>query len=288
MAGVICLRGDQSLLAFDGDTGQIDWTYTPGAGRINPRLLVGPDRIVFQIRKPNAVEVIDTATGRRRGVFPQGEEEEWPRDPLPIDDDHVALVADRRTVALFDLNRGVNAWVFRESKEMPKYGPPRLLGDADRLLVVHNGIELIRLDPSTGARKWSRPLGDEDLSERPDAFVLAGDTFTFASGSDLIAVAIADGSTVWKRKLIGHASGWSLSLTDRCVVAYPNPSRLVEDDLSALPILFRRRDNGAMVQRILFPMPVTDLSVRLAPQGAFVATQAGLWALGERREPTHP
>lgn len=282
---VICLRGDRGLVAFDGESGQVDWSFGPATGRINPRMLVGPDRIVLQVRKPNSVLVLDTATGRRRGEFPQGEEEEWPRDPLAIDDDHVALITDRMTVALFDLNRGVNAWAFRESKGMPKYGPPRLLGDAERLLVVHNGIDLIRLDPSTGRKTWSRPLGDKDLSERPDATALAGDGFYYASGDDLVALSVGDGSVAWRRKLIGPTSGWSLALTDRFVAAYPNPAHLVEDDLPALPVVFRRRDTGAIVQRLLLPTPVTDLTLKLAPRGAFVATQGGLWAFGDRPEP---
>ncbi len=280
---VVCLRGDQAILAVDGDAGQVDWTYAPAAGRINPRMLVGPERIVLQVRKPNSVLVLDTATGRRRAEFPQGDEEEWARDPLPIDDDHVALVADRRTVALFDLGRGVDAWSFRESPDLPKHGPPRLVGDAERLLVLHNGTDLIRLDPMTGKKRWSRPIGDDDLSEKPDAIALAGDRFFFANGSDLAALSVADGTTAWRRKLIGPATGWSVALTDRCVAAYPNPSRLAGDDeLPALPVVFRRRDTGELVQRLVFPVPATDLTVRLAPRGAFVATQAGYWALGAR------
>ncbi len=286
---VVCLRGDQAILCVDGDTGQVDWTYAPGAGRINPRLLVGPERIVLQVRQPNAVLVLDTATGRRRAEFARGDEEEWARDPLPIDDDHVVLDPDRRTVALFDLNRGVDAWTFRESTELPRHGPPRLLGDAGRLLVVHNGNDLIRLDPATGKKRWSRPLGTEDLSERPEAFALAGDRFYYADERDLAALSVADGTTVWRRKLIGPSQGWSVVLTEQCVAAYPDPSRMAADDeLPALPVVFRRRDTGEIVQRLVFPIPAADLTVCLAPRGAFVATQAGYWALGDRRDPGRP
>ncbi len=274
----------KALMAFDGDSGQVEWSYAPASGRINPRISIGPNRIVFQVRKPNAVLVLDTVTGHRRGEFAQSEEDEWPRDPLAIDDDHVAIVSDRRTVALFDLQRGVNAWVFRESTELPRYGPPRLIGDSERLLVLHNGVELIRIDPTTGSKRWSRPLGDENLSERPDAFALGGDRFFFAGGSDLTALALSDGSTVWRRKLIGPTVGWSVALTDRTVAAFPNPARLTEDDLGgALPIIFRRRDTGVLVQRLLFPAPVAELTIKLVPRGAFVATQGGLWALGDRK-----
>ncbi len=281
---VFCLRGDQSLMAFDGDSGLIDWSYTPVAGRINTHLLVGPRRVVLQVRKPNAVLVLDTATGRRRGEFAQPEVEEWPRDPLAIDDDHVALVTDRMTVALFDLSRGVNAWVFRETPELPRYGAPRLLGDAERLLVLQDGRELIRLDPATGAKGWSRPLGSEDLGDRPESIALGGDRAFVANASTLAALSLADGHTIWKRPLSGPTSaGWAVALTERGVAAYPVPSKLKEEYISTLPIVIRRRDDGELIQRLLFQTTVSDLAVRFSPRGALVATQNGLWSLGDRQ-----
>ena len=33
-------------------------------------------------------------------------------------------MTDRMTVALFDTSRGVNAWVFRETKELPQATAP--------------------------------------------------------------------------------------------------------------------------------------------------------------------
>ena len=157
---IFCLRGNQTLLAFDGDSGLVDWSYTPPSGRINPRLYVGPNRVILQAREPNSVLVLDTATGRRKAGFARVEDEEWLRDPLPVDDDHVAIVTDRVTVALFNLQRGVPAWVFRESTELPKYGPPRLLGDGEHLYVLHNGNELIRLDPGHGSQALVAPHRD--------------------------------------------------------------------------------------------------------------------------------
>jgi outer membrane protein assembly factor BamB len=285
---IFCLRGEQALLAFDGDSGLLEWSYTPPSGRINPRLLVGPRRIVFQVRKPNAVVVLETASGRKRGEFPQTEEEEWQRDPLPIDDDHVALVADKTTVALLDLARGRNSWVFQETRELPKYSAPRLFGDAERLLVLHDGQELIRLDPATGAKAWSRLLGSENLSERPEAIALASDQIFVADGalqvgSTLTSYALSNGGPIWKAPLAGPDLGWSLALTERSVVAYPGAPRTGEEDPGSLPVIIRRRDDGALVQRLLFPTPATDLTIRLSTRGALVATRAGVWALGDRQ-----
>jgi len=281
---IFCLRGDRSILALDGDSGLLDWSYTPAAGRINPRLLVGARRVVLQVRKPNAILVLDTDSGRRRAEFAQAEAEEWPRDPLAIDDDHVALVTDRLTVALFDLARGKNAWVFRETGDLPRYGPPRLLGDAERLLVLHDGRELIRLDPATGAKAWAKLLGSEDLSDRPESIALSGDRAFVANGGSLSALSLVDGSTPWKRPLDGpSAVAWAVALTERSVATYPVPPRGNGEYLSTLPVVLHRRDDGELIQRLLFQANVSDLAIRFSARGALVATQSGLWALGDRQ-----
>ena len=65
-------------------------------------------------------------------------------------------------------------------------------------------------------------------------------------------------------------------------MAYPVLSAHAEGELESLPLVFRRRDTGELVQRLVFPVAVSDVAVRLAPRGALVATQGGLWSLGER------
>ncbi len=275
----------QAIMAFDGDTGLVDWSYTPPTGRINRHLIVGPRRIVLQVRKPNQVLVLDTATGRRQGVFPQGEAEEWPRDPIGLDDDHVGLVVNRTKVANFDTTKGTYAWEFEESKDSPRLGPPRLFSDSERLLVLHEGQNLMRLDPVTGSKLWKnwRLLGNEDLSERPEALALAPDTVFVANGSTLSAFAEADGRLLWKRPLSGPSNGWDLALTERSVVAFPGPLKIAEDDLSAFPLVFLRRADGEPIQRLLFQSPVTQLAIRFSSRGALVATQTTGWAIGDRQ-----
>jgi len=291
---VFCLRGDRELIALDGDTGLVDWSFgTPGES-INPNLWVGPHKAVLQTLKvegtsqtprPVAVTVLDTATGRRLAEHAQaeGRGEGWARAPLPVDDDHVVLVADLRTVARFDLARGVNSWVFRESPNMPNNGPPLVFGDAERLLMVHDGTELIRLDAATGVKRWSRPLGPENLGRRPEALALDGERVYWANGQTLNGALLSDGSKAWACHLTGPRAGWSVDLTERCVLAYPGDPRRDENAMEALPLVFRRRDDGRLVQRLLLQSPVTEVAVRLAPGGLVVATQAGLWSLGERR-----
>ena len=282
---VFCQSGDRELMAIDGDTGLVDWSFSPPeGGELNPLLWIGPRRVALQVRKPNAILVLETASGRRLAEYPQTDQDgAWMREPLPIDDDRVALVTDRRTVALFDLGRGAYAWVFRESPTLPTYKPPRLLGDAERLLVIQDGNELIRLDVATGAKRWSRPLGVEILSDRPEAMALDADRVYWASGRTLNAAALGDGELAWRRHLTGPEAGWSIALTARCVAAFPGPSGSSPEGASGFPLVFRRRDTGDLVQRLLVPSSVSEVAVRIAHRSVLFATRGDLWAYGDRR-----
>ncbi|MGE3818402.1 MAG: PQQ-binding-like beta-propeller repeat protein [Isosphaeraceae bacterium] len=280
---VVLLRGKEELLALDGETGMVDWSFRPPTGELNPHLWVDVDRVILQSLRPNALIVLETATGRRRAEYPLPVSQEgWERDPLLLDDDRVALVEDRRTVAVFDLARGVKAWEFRESPEMPRFGPPRLLGDAERLLLVHDGTELIRLDQATGLRRWSRPLGTKDLSERPEAFGVDGTRVYWISGQTLSAASLADGVLAWSSYLSGPSSGWSIDLAGRNLLAYPGGPRPPGEELEGLPLVVRRTSDGGLVQRLRLPATVAESAVRFSPKGAIVVTQSGLWALGPR------
>jgi outer membrane protein assembly factor BamB/tetratricopeptide (TPR) repeat protein len=280
---VFARRGDRELIALDGESGQIDWAFRPAGGAtLHTKFWVGPHRAVVQVRDPNATIVLDTETGRPISEFAQGENEEaWGRDPLPLDDDRVAVVVGGRHVALLDLNRGAAVWTYRESSALPRSGPPRLMGDAGRLLVLRDGSELIRLDPTTGRKLWSRLLGVEDLSEWSEALALDADRVYCATGPTLTAYNLDDGQPVWKRYLVGPRLGWALALADRSLVAYPSPARSIENDgLAELPILLVRRDTGRLVQRVRLGEPASALAVRLAPETVLVATQSSGWALG--------
>ena len=293
---LFCLRGDRELLAVAGESGQIDWSFTPLAGELNPNLAVGPQHVVLQTLRTTAghitgasMVVIETASGRRRGEYPQaeGEDPKWERPPLPLDDERVAIVT-KRAVTLFDLSKGTYSWVFQESKDLPKYGAPRLFGDAERLLLVHDGTELIQLEASTGKKRWSRPLGIENVSDRPEALAVDGERVYWVNGATLNGASLRDGALLWTRALTGPNYGWWVDLTQRGVLAFPGAVRRPGNELEGLPLVFCRRDTGDLVQRLLFPVMVTDVSVALATRGAIVATQSGLWALGGLRAEDHP
>ncbi len=292
---VFALRGDRELIAFDGDSGLIDWSYSPRQGSLNPNVWIGSERIVAQERDPASIVVLETATGRglNRIARPSGEEA-WPRVPVPLDNDRVVLVPDRFSVALLDLSAGKIGWTFSESKSPPLHGPPRVLGDSERLLVLHDGRELIRLDPAGGGKLWSQTLGADDIGEREDALVLDGNQCYYVTGStqltsppSLSALSLADGAILWSRYLAGPKRGWSLALSDRCVAAFSNPKAdELSADIDSAPLALYQRKTGDLVERLVFPAENGRCTARLTPRGAIVATSDGIWSLGDRSAQT--
>jgi cellulose synthase operon protein C len=290
---VFCLRGGRELISLDGDTGALDWSFSSPPGQINPNFWIGSDRTVVQVDKPNQLLVLRTDDGQPVSRTPLSESERLERPPMPADEDSVLLVSDRRTVKKFDFNHGQTVWVYQETTDLPVNGPPRLIGDSDRLLVLHDGRSLIRLDPATGSKKWSCHLGFENLSDRPTAmaydekrFYCVNKDVTLRQLTQVVrAVSLEDGSPVWSCPLrVRGEALWSLALTQRYVIAYPQSKSdpLERVEIENIPVIVRLRETGALVQRFVFPATIADALVKADSRGALVATARGIWGLGSK------
>jgi cellulose synthase operon protein C len=300
---VYCLRGPGELIAIDGDTGAVDWSFSSPSGPINPHFLVGADRTILQVETPNQLLVLRTEDGRPTSRTALDENERLQRVPMPVDEDSVLLVTDLRTVKKFDLTHGQTVWVYQESRVLPVNGAPRVFGDSERLLVLHDGRTLIRLDAATGSKRWTCSLGSQDLSERPGAMVYDDRRFFFVNTDAIYggprqvvrAVSLEDGSGIWTRVLASDRDDvtWSIALTRRYVIAYPanNPpstDHVEKLPATVIPMIVRRRETGELVQRFVFPTRIADLTVKADPNGGLVATTMGFWGLGSKEASSAP
>jgi outer membrane protein assembly factor BamB len=202
---------------------------------------------------------------------------------LPLDEDSVLLVVDRATIKKIDLIHGQTIWVSRESENLPVSGPPRLLGDSERLF-MHDGRSLFRLDPATGSKRWSSVLGIADLSERPLSVAYDDQRFYCVNGGMLRALSLEDGTPVWSHYLQGPDNAiWSLALTQHHVIVFPSVSGQADDaQLENMPVIVRRRETGALVQRFVFPTTIADVALKFDWRGAVVATSRGVWGLASK------
>ncbi len=116
-------------------------------------------RVVLQAGPAHRLVVLDADNGRLRGEYlvgPEPASSPWTRDPVPVDDDRLALALDARTVTLFDLEKGTEVWTYHDESELPSSQSPRLLNDSGRLLALFDGHTLVRLNPATGLPLWER------------------------------------------------------------------------------------------------------------------------------------
>ncbi len=291
MAGnmILCLRGDRVLMAIDAESGQVAWSYTTKAEKFNELYWVGTRSVVIQAIKSNALLVIDLEKGIRRHEVAMPDGEPWLREPVALDEDRIALVPEIRTIALFEIARGKMAWTFQLSDQLPTSSAPRLLAEADHLLVLQNGNELSRVDVNTGRPIWTHLLGLESVCDRPNAFAMAADRVFCANGSELISLKLSDGKPAWRRPLVGPSSGWAVRLTERSVLAFPDPSFAQTETMPTLPVVVSRREDGRLLQRLAFSWMAEarepkagemPLAVQLGGGGLTVVTESGLWTLG--------
>ena len=124
---VFCLRGDRELLALDGDTGLVDWSFAPAGGHDQPAASASArsgsssrsasrTRSSCSTRRP-AAAAAEYPAGRGRGV--------GPRPPCRSTTTTSCSSPTAGRWPCSTSTAGVNSWVFRESREMPKNGPPR-------------------------------------------------------------------------------------------------------------------------------------------------------------------
>ncbi len=179
------LRGQHEFIALDVDTGAVDWSFSSPPREINPNLTIGDDRIWVQVNKPNQLLVLRADDGQTLARHSLGDNEVLKRPPVPVDEDSLLLVSDLVTVKKVDIGHGQTTWIYRESTDLPVNGPPRVFSDGERVLVLHDGRLLNRLDPATGSKRWSCLLGIEDLSERPGSMAFDDKRFYCASGRTL-------------------------------------------------------------------------------------------------------
>lgn len=280
---VFFLRGKAEFVALDGATGQVDWTYSPAADRINRTLWVGPNRIVLQARDPHAIVLLDPLTGRRPREIPQGEEApSWLGEPIGISDRLIGVVLNRQSVAAIDVETGGIAWSTKLTAVMPPYDSPRLFGDARALLALVDGRTLVRLDPASGDRLWECPLGQESLHARATPLLIADDRVYVACDGALRAIALGDGRALWVRPLGLPARGWSVELIPGAILAWPDLPRVDPSDPAGggpLPIVTLGREDGRFIQRLAFPASRRILMRRDGPT-LMVATGGGAWTLG--------
>ena len=156
---VFCLRGQGELIALDGDTGAVDWSFSAPSGQINPNFWSVPIGRCSRSTSPTSCWCSGPTTASRRHARPSPRMSVSSAFPCP------SMKIRSCWSPISGRSRNSTSIMARPSgfiRRAPCFrstAPPRLFGDCERLLVLHDGRLLIRLDPATGSKRWSCLLG---------------------------------------------------------------------------------------------------------------------------------
>jgi outer membrane protein assembly factor BamB len=227
------LQNEERLYAVDAATGTLLWSQwaigaklklSPPLGRFHSHFLANSTTLLVQ-PTPGLTWLLDAATGKRLHEE-HHRFEPWPRPPVALDDETVAVVLDARTVALIDRTTGKRLWEHVNQEATTATGaPPQLIAAEKNLLLLtpnNIGYTLQRLDRATGKPLWERP----PLLETKTALDAAGwsldqNVVYCVEDQVLTARALADGKILWRQALAGADGGWQTRRIGDTVLAYP-------------------------------------------------------------------
>ncbi len=49
-----------------------------------------------------------------------------------------------------------------------------------------------------------------------------------------------------------------------------------------MPVIVHRREDGALIERFVFQTTISEVTFKIDPRGALLATEKGVWALGPK------
>ncbi len=91
---------------------------------------------------------------------------------------------------------------------------------------------------------------------------------------------------MWSCPLSGPRNAvWSITLSERSIFAFPSAAESTgAGDLASWPVIVHRREDGALIERLVFPSAVSEVTFKVDPRRAIVATDKDIWALSSKTE----
>ena len=304
------LQANCRLFALDALSGRVLWDHRargaglglpyPG-GRFNVHYHAGRDWVIIQTMG-GRVQVLDSDTGRPRTAS-ERRTPLWPQAPLPVDEQHLGLVAGLRQVELFEPTRGKTVWTRTTAGPSVTRATPQLVGDAATLFLLVDGWQLERLDPASGRTLWAAVAGSEPVILGRAAW--DRQAVYYVTGQTLRARRLTDGRLLWSTVLPSAETAWRVDGTHRPLWVFPaEPTRHVSwspffavppctvpffgtytlaipfnVQYHELPLVLYDAADGKVLQRLRFQEPGPWGRVQGVKGGAVVAGGRTAWGL---------
>lgn len=285
-----CLRPGRDLCAIDRDDGRIAWRFCPRAGDLARFWHCGPRHIVVQAQTPDRVVVLDPRDGAVQfDIVPPTQTSEasttalarWICDPLALSNGNLGLVGADRRIQLFDPAQGTLRWTY-VGPLSHAHASPILLTNGTALLLVVDATTLVRVDPETGARLWSRSLGPDLLPEARHVAYVAEQQVFVPAGGVLRCFALQGGDLVWEQYLGKRDVTWRVIKSGRYVAAYPLAAA------GRFPLVVCDAATGEYVQQLNFDGPAKSVLVHAGPHMAVLDAGTSVFGLADARDRRAP
>jgi len=189
---VVASAGEAAVTAVDAGTGATAWT-TPVPRATDARVAVADGR-VFVPTFGDGLHALDAASGERRWTGPTDGPHVYP----PTATSEGVYTHDREFVYAFDPASGDELWR-ADGEDAAGLSDTRtpLATDGERVYAVgstDDGTAVVALDADTGAHRWARAVGTEEVPP-----VVADGTLYVPDDDGVVALDAATGERRWVR-----------------------------------------------------------------------------------------
>ncbi|HEV2950291.1 MAG TPA: PQQ-binding-like beta-propeller repeat protein, partial [Gemmataceae bacterium] len=224
---LIFFQGQRHLFGVDAQTGRVIWQHQapgaslrlrPPAGRFFPSFYAGEKGILVQT-SGSRFWIIDPYTGKLTGDGPTGASP-WPRSPIPLGGDRVAIVADSQSVMLLGSPGGNVVWKKTLGQPSMTAEAPQLVWNGQSLYQIIDGWRLARLDLTNGKEVFEKAISTERING--DLGAWDTDYFYYVSRGVLQARSLTSARLTWERPLPRLSVPWRVVDLDKHLLLMPS------------------------------------------------------------------
>jgi outer membrane protein assembly factor BamB len=270
---LIFLQGHRHLFGVDVQTGRVLWQrQAPNAslrlpspaGRFFPNFYAGENGILVQT-SGGRLWIINPFTGELTFEGPTSRTP-WPRPPVPIDKNSVAIIPDLQHVMLLSLPTAKILWRKKVGQPSISAESPQLLWNGKALFQLLDGWQLARLDFANGDSIFEKALCNEPI--KADRAALDSDSLYFVNRGVLQARSLPDGRLLWEQRLRRLAVPWRVVGSPNYLFLFPsqppftlrfgfflNPQPMsfpLEMQWDDMPLVICDKRTGKIVQQMNF------------------------------------
>jgi outer membrane protein assembly factor BamB len=239
---VVFDRGER-VVCLDAWTGRLKWEFLPHEP-LHSVWLATKEQIAVQGETSGRTFVIDPATGESTDRSRRSDLDAWRVEPVPFG--HAGMAVALRSHRLIGfpstendkrLGLALAPWKYEGPLSWSNV-PPAMLSNGEALLAVIDGNTLCRLDPDSGARRWSRPAARSPIQQPRRSMVLADRHVFLAADGFVRAIDLEQGSLVWETFVGTPEDSTGLAAVGNRLVVFPaelrtgTPPRMVRLDQS--------------------------------------------------------